>query len=647
MDLIISDKWLREYLKTKANIREIAKYLSLCGPSVEKIEKHGEDYLYHIEVTTNRVDAYSVYGIAREACAILPRFGAKASLLSIKLAKSGKKPGSLSFKVSQSDNVLRTYGVILGDIKNRKTPVWMKNRLEMSGVRSINALVDITNYIMIEIGCPMHAFDYDKIKNKQFVIRESRHGEEITSLDGKKYTLPGGDIVFDDGSGKIIDLPGIIGTENSMVDEKTKRVLLFVDINNPNFIRRTSMKLGVRTMAATINEKGVDPEVAETAIKRGVYLYSKVCGARQISKFFDNYPNPNTKKLIKMDFGIFENIIGVSIKKNEIVKILNSLFFEVKTTSNFLNIKVPSFRASDVNLPEDIVEEVARIYGYFNLPGQLMDGAIPHNHVDNIINFERKLKSVLSKLGGVEVYSLSLVSQEMTDGNSLALSNPLGSETAFLRDNLRTSLISAFNENRGWDQKYHLFEIANVYIPQKNSLPNEISVLAGIFSDYGYRKAKGVVETFLEILNIKATFEPSEMYGFSAGRSALIKVKNKIIGKIGVLDMEGEAVYYEFSVESLMNVSQDYKRYKPLPKHPPQIEDLTIELPLRTRVGDVVDFICGFDNVSDAILKDIYKTSFTFRIWYQSDKKTLSNKEVDDIRKKIVKDLSKGFGAKT
>ena len=277
MDIKIPDNWLRDFLKTKATSSEVAKYLSLSGPSVEKVEES----VYFIEVTTNRVDVASIMGVAREAAAILPQFGVKARLQPIKLLNL-KFSAKVDYLEAEVDHKLcsRFSAVLIKNVQIKQSPDWLKERLAAVGVRPINNVVDISNYVMHELGQPVHTFDYDKIRGAKMILMESRKGERLTTLDGKTHTLSGGDIVIEDGEGRLIDLAGIMGGGNSAVDEGTKNVLLFVQTYNPVNIRQTSMSLAQRTEAATLFEKGLDPELVTDGIGRGIELFVKLTGGK-------------------------------------------------------------------------------------------------------------------------------------------------------------------------------------------------------------------------------------------------------------------------------------------------------------------------------------------------------------------------------
>src|SRR5260221_3053507 len=612
MDIKISDNWLREYLKTKATPKEIGEKLALCGPSVEKVKKTGKDYVYDIEVTTNRVDCMSILGIAREASVILEN--SKLVERKIQKIKTNDSPDLLHIKTDPK-LVNRVMAVVMEVEKDIKTPKQMKERLLDSGMRSLNPIVDITNYVMQEIGHPTHVFDYDLLKDKQLVFRPSDKGENITSFDGKTYILPEDDIVIDDGEGNIIDLPGIIGTKNSVVGKDTKRIIFFIDNNDPHKIRKTSTRLGIRTNAAILNEKGVDPELASVAFQKGLELYKRICKAKIISKIYDIYPKPYTVKKLKVNHDFIEKIIGIGITSKRILEILNKLGFETKydIKTKHYQVKVPSWRANDVDIPEDIVEEVARIYGYHNLPSAIMTGKLPEPVLNMPFTFENKIKEILKGYGGVEIYSNSLVPHEFVNATALSLKNPLGIDTKYLRTSLMPSLIAAAKENNGEKEPFYLFEVANIYTARKNDLPNETMTLGIIFSNYSYRKAKGVIEGLCEELN-------------SENNLNLETISNTAY------------TYTEISVNKLKEAAKDNPTYIPVSKYPSQIEDITLTLPSKTKIGEVMKVF------EKAELVDIFSDSFTFRVWYHDNEKTLTDEEVEKIRHKYLKEIKDKFG---
>ncbi|OGM15399.1 phenylalanine--tRNA ligase subunit beta [Candidatus Woesebacteria bacterium RIFCSPLOWO2_01_FULL_43_11] len=644
MNILVPDNWLRDFLQTKASTNKIAEDLSLCGPSVEKVERVGSDSIYSIEVTTNRVDSASVFGIAREACAILPQFGVKALLYPIKVGnlKFVSKVNYLEVNVDSS-LCPRFSAVLIRNVSIAQSPDWMKERLSLCGVRPINNVVDISNYIMHELGQPVHTFDYDKILGAKMVLRKSRRVEKLTTLDGKTHALFGDDIVIEDGKGRLIDLAGIMGGENSAVDETTKNILLFVQTYNPVNIRKTSMSLAHRTEAAVLFEKSLDPELVSLGISRGIDLFESLTKGKAEKEILDIYPNPYKPMKVQTNLDFINSRLGISLSKSNITQIFGSLGFEANWRGGTLEVLVPSWRANDVSLPEDIVEEIARIYGYHKLPSKLMEGAIPEPLVNSPFEFESKIKSILKGYGAAEVYTLSLVSSgEAPSG--LKLKNPLGPEGEYLRTSLMPSLVKAAKENSGEKEPYHLFEMANIYLPAgRQDLPEEKMTLAGIFVGSSFREAKGMIEGLLAELKFEGKLTPEEGPHYLPSRRLSVKSGPREIGSFG--ELEEGSFYYEIDVEELRADSKEVGSFTAIPKYPAQIEDITLSFPGRTKIGEVISSIKSSDKLIARVeLTDTFQDSYTFRLWYQHPSKTLTDGEVDEIRKLVIRRLNEKFG---
>ena len=357
MNIKITHNWLKEYLETDTNPEEIQKYLSLCGPSVERFEKRGNDYIYDIEVTSNRIDTASVYGIAREAAAILPRFNIKARLKPFQLTEPKKINNPLPLSINDSSHLCkRILAIVIDNVQVAPSPHYIRDRLHAANIRSLNNLVDITNYVMTEIGYPTHVFDYDRIHTQKFILRYAKQNEEIITLDKKKYHLNEEDIIIDDGTGRVIDLPGIMGTDNSVVTSKTKRVIFFMESNNPQAIRKSSLRYGIRTVAATINEKSPDPETAKLALLRGIDLFQKIAKGTVASNIIDLYPALQKIHTIDLSHEFINERIGVELRKDSIDQILKNLQFTIEyKTETIFSVTPPSYRALDITIPEDIV----------------------------------------------------------------------------------------------------------------------------------------------------------------------------------------------------------------------------------------------------------------------------------------------------
>jgi phenylalanyl-tRNA synthetase beta chain len=405
------------------------------------------------------------------------------------------------------------------------------------------------------------------------------------------------------------------------------------------------MNLAQRTEAAVLFEKGLDTELVSLGIKRGIDLFAKLADGKPEKKILDVYPKPYKAKKVTATLVFFEERLGVELSKSEISKYLKPLGFETTWKGNKLEALAPSFRASDIFSAEDLLEEVARLYGYHNLPSSLMAGATPDPLPGALFSFEDNIKNLLSGWGGIETYTSSMVPESAVETGALKLRNPLGKGSSFMRTSLMPSLIKVVKENTGEKEPFHIFEIANVYLPRRNMLPDEKMMLAGIFTNTSYRKAKGTIEALLEKLNADVKFVTEDGKGFSASKRNVVKSNNIKVGQLGIL--EGGSIYYDFDINLLKKASLAVTPYTLIPKYPAQIEDMTFIFPPKTRVGNVATFIKSSHKYLVKVeLVNVYKDAHTFRFWYQHPEKTFNNKDVEIIRDKVVSNLKDKFGAR-
>ena len=682
MNILIPDSWLKEHLKTKATAKQIGEYLSLCSQSVEKITKVSNDWLYDIEITTNRPDCLSIYGIARELAAVLPRFSIPTKLLPLAISHQplAIKDGlPLDVKITKPSLCPRFTALIFDNVVIKPSPKIVQERLEKSGIRAINNVVDISNYLMLALGQPMHTFDYDKIKGHKMILRESAGGEKITTLDGQIRPLSDGTIIIEDGEGRIIDLCGIMGGENSQVDKKTKKVLLFVQTYDPLKIRQTCQKLAFRTDAASRFEKGVDPEGVMIAMEKAIVMFEENCEAKIGSNLIDLYPNPPKPKKIKLDINLVNKIMGIEIPKNEIISILKSLGFSLTTNhQSLITIIVPHWRADDISIPEDLIEEIARIYGYHNLPSNLPPTVVLLQPKNNIFNWEEKAKEALKFWGFTETINYSMVSEsllknwEINPEDCLKIANPLSDEWVYMRTSLIPSLLEVVNKDKqslffaslkDKTAKAKIFEISNVYLPQnRDQLPEENLMLAGLMVDENFGHLKGLVEALLEEMGITdykinayelqktfygKIFHPHRRAEVTLGKNSLGifgEIKKTLLSKLGI---KQRIFIFDLDFKELAKCATDDKKYTPIAKYPPIIEDLSFIVSPKTYVGDIVQLIKSIDLIVQSVeLIDTYEQTRTFRITYQDPNKTLTDKEVEKIRKEIIKKVEDKFRAK-
>ncbi len=659
MNILIPHTWLLEHLDTNADPKIIQENLSLAGPSVERIYEREGDSVYDIEITSNRVDSMSVRGTAREAAVILEQFGIHARLkdaayesVPLDLDTSEGQELPLPKIENNPDLCERVMAIVLRDVERTPTPEWMAKRLRQVEMNIHDSAIDITNYITHEAGHPIHAFDYDKLMalGGEIIVKEAEPGKSFTTLDGISYETIGGEVVFENQEGDIIDLPSIKGTQNTSIDDSTRNVLLLIDSIAAKKIRTASMTHQIRTVAAQLKEKHVDPHLGLPTLQRGVMLYRELCNAKVASPLYDDFPGQRQLDQVSLPLEKIEAYLGIQIEQNKIAAILESLGCQVSSRENFLDVQPPTFRP-DLQIPADLIEEVARIYGYHNLPSTLMDTKIPLSKQEGVdFTLEAKIKYFLAHIGWQEVYSYSVVSASLAEASGyspdkhLKLENPLTEDHVYLRRSLWPSLNQLLNDNPLVEQ-LSVFEIANTYLPVENDLPRH-ELRLGMVSSKPYREVKGDLEAMLDTLYLAHTMvRPLENHRSQAGELfAVKKGKEHLIGIISVLP--GNRTGIDILMDELASVASAYPSLQPIPKSAPVIEDMTFTLPEKTYSGQVLEAIRSQgDAIDSVILKDKYQQNYTFTITYSHPMRAVSTDEVKPIRQKIANALESQFSA--
>jgi phenylalanyl-tRNA synthetase beta chain len=645
MNIKVLDSWLKDYLKTDATPQKIAEAMSLTSVGIEKIEPFGKDHILDIEVTTNRPDLMSVVGLAREAATVLPHFNAQATFQPPVLHKPVKPVKSdAAIKIINDPKLVSRVCAVIMDVTIKETPKQMKDRLESSGIRSLNNLIDVTNYVMRTIGHPTHVFDFDRLNAKTLTIRESKKGEKITTLDGKHFTLPGGDIIAVNEKGDIVDLLGIMGLQNSVVTDETKRIMFFIDNNDPLRMRKTSMHLALRSEAVQMNEKSIDAELAMDALIYGIQLYQEVADGKVVSDIIDIYPQPYKEKTVTVTEEKINQVIGITVPLKTSAEILTRLGFGTTVSGTTITATVPSFRAADIDIPEDLIEEVARIYGYHNIPPALpLLTANTVAHYTNDFFWENKVKDLLKHWGFSEVYTYSLVHENLFEGelaDAVTLQNPLNEDMVYMRKSLVPSLLQVINENKA-RETIKIFEIANVYLRRKNDLPDERLHLAGILKKprLSFFEVKGLFEQLTHELGIRnLEFKPVE----SGSTGAEMFIGKDKLGEIEILDEN--TIDFECDFRIIAKHATMHKTFTPLPKYPALIEDMSFTLTENTTVGEIITAIKKQSTlIKEVTLLDKYKNSRTFRIVYQNPQKNITGETVAPVREKIAKHLKDAY----
>jgi phenylalanyl-tRNA synthetase beta chain len=668
MNILIPDSWLRDFLKTKATPKQIKEYLSLSGPSVERIHTAGKDTIYDVEITTNRIDCMSVIGIAREAATILPEFGIKALFIPPKIPQvstiQGTKPLGITIK-NNPDLCYRIVAVKLENVHLGPSPKWLQNRLISVGQRPLNNIIDITNYVMWETGHPVHAFDYDRLKEKKIIVRVAVKGEHLVTLDGKRHTLRGGEIIFDDGTGEIIDLPGIMGTANTVITEQTNNVMFFIENSDPVKIRKASMGLAVRSEAAVINEKGPDPENVLPTLLRAVELAKKIAGANVASKLVDIYPSPIHPKPVEVTQSIIDTYLGISLTKEKIKRILTNLHCHVlvkdhkDSSKRMYHVTPPTFRANDIQIPQDIVEEIARIYGYHNIETHLPSREPPVTTIEPILNWEKEIKIRLRDWGYTETYSYSMISEDLMDlfkldkKKAYKIANPLSSEWVYMRPSLWPSMLGTIKNNITNRTKLQLFELSMRYEYRENNLPDEKPTLLVAWTGEKFQEAKGLAESLFAIFGIK-DYSPSDQIATPSDQNTRTTLHLGGYGKISIvapelltsMGIQGHITLLGLQFDLLVKHANPAKTYIPIPKYPPIIEDLSFTVIGNPAVQSMIDELSKQNKLIHSItLLDTYKNSRTFRITYLDLEKTLTVDDVKPIREKLISTAEQIFNA--
>lgn len=618
--------WLKDYIDIKMSSKELGDRLTEVGLGTEKITKSDNDVIFELEITPNRPDLLSIMGIAREIAAIEEK---NIKFPKLKTNLKPKKEIKILPLTIQTDNEInpRFTAIIINGVKVKESPLWLKERLIKIGQRPINNIVDITNYVMFELGNPIHAFDYDKIKGHTLRVHKAKGGEEFKSVDGISYSLPKDAVVISDNE-KIIDLCGIKGGYNSGTFTETKTIVIRVPVENPILIRKTSQHLGLRSDASSIFERGVNKGGTIDALKRTVDLIQELSGGEIASNLYDiKHESFNPWKL-KLRLERLNKILGIIIPKQKVLQILESLNLSPVVKNGVVETTIPTYR-NDLKIEEDLIEEVARLYGYNNFPKTLPIGEIPMQQIPYFKNyrFDEKVKSILTSANYSEIYSYSLVSEtdlasyNINPEKVLRVDNPVSREFEYLRPQLKINLEKALHQNQAISKEVNLFELGKVYIGENLSKTNDKYHLAGISNTQSFYEVKGLLEKLFKEIAIEEDPTPN----------------------IEILE---NGVYFEMDFSKILEVPKETKKYTPIPKFPPFVEDLAIITKTEVKTGDIIKEIKKQSPLIVAVdLLDQYENTRTFHIVYQHREKNLTGEEIREIRGKLLRTLSEKFEA--
>lgn len=636
------------------------------------------DTVLEIAVTPNRPDCLSHLGIAREVSALLnqpllyPEPG---------ITEKGEDTANLiSVHIHDQEACPRYVVRLVQDVSVGPSPDWLKSRLESVGIRSINNVVDITNYVLMENGHPLHAFDYDLIEGKGIEVRTAQSGETFVTLDGKSRILKTEDLLICDRK-KPVALAGIMGGLNSEIRNETRHILIESAYFDPLTIRRTAKRLGLSTEASQRFGRGTDPENAVRAANRAAELLSDLAGGRISRGIVDMYPHPVRPWSVRLTRKRVSDILGIDIPLKTIRNLLTRLELKVEE-SDPLIVHVPTFR-QDLQQDVDIIEEIVRLYGYDNIqPNRITRLALQETESFQQV-FPEKIRDSLVSMGLTEILTNSLVSERHAAAfcreTPVKLQNPLSPETACLRTSLIPGVLDAvkFNLNRR-ARKTWFFEIGNIFLPSSETLPREVPmavcVMGGMLHDFlhwngrdeatSFFHAKGVVERLLSVLHIDADWVDSERHPSLNPSMTLTVVRNRqILGHVGALhpdimtgwDFQNPFFVFEFNVLELFGQAEHRIQYRPIPRFPSVQRDLALVFDENTPVGRIQTALKdqGGDILKSVQPFDVYqgeqiprgKKSVAFSLTFYSAEKTLKEEEVDPVFRKIIKCLERDFSA--
>ena len=646
---------------------DINKILNLFGEVIE------------FEITPNRPDCLSIIGMAREVCAT---FGKKLNYPPEEINEEFDDIENYINNVKIVDNDLcsRYYGKAIKDVKIQSSPLWLQLRLMEAGVRPINNIVDITNYVMLEYGVPLHAFDLSKIAGREIYIRRAVEGEKITTLDGAERNLEPSDLVIADGK-KPVAIAGIMGGFDTEITESTNTIFIESAQFNKRNIRLTSKRLGLRTEASSRFERGVDPNLCEMACRRVCRLAELIGVGKIIENHIDEYEKKKEKRVIYLRPERVNKILGSDIKTDNMIEILKNLELEVEFSEGRLKVLVPTFR-DDLKIEVDLIEEIGRIYGFHNMKPAHLKGILTKGGKSYKNAAEDKSKEILKGLGLNEITTYSFVSPKCFDKINLhedsikrryiKLINPLGEDYSVMRTTLTPNMMEILsrNFNYGVDRAY-AYEIGNIFIPTefpiKDKLPLEKRTLCiGMYGEVDFYTIKGIVEEFLANVGIKGCdYLREENYPtFHPGRTANIIYNNKVLGVLGEIhpdvaknyDIKERTYICELDFDSIVEEAVFERKYKALPKYPAVERDIAVVINKDILVGDIEKVIWenGKDIIEEVNLFDVYtgdqilkdKKSVAFSIVYRSDKKTLTDDEVSRVHNNIIEKIEDTFDAK-
>ncbi|MEJ2007739.1 MAG: phenylalanine--tRNA ligase subunit beta [Acidobacteriota bacterium] len=670
----VSLNWLKEFVNVPVEPRRLKADLTAVGLNVESFQAVGDDVVFEIEVTTNRPDCLSHYGVAREVATIYHR---RLQPLDI-ICKGSSTPASTeaSIEILNPELCARYCGRVIQGLEVRPSPDWMVRRLEAVGQRSINNVADITNYVLMELGHPLHAFDLIRLAGRRIIVRRARPGEQLRTLDGVSRTLGAADLVIADAA-RPVALAGVMGGEESEITSDTHAVLLESAWFDPVSIRKTSKSQGMHTEASHRFERGADIDMAPVALDRAALLIAELAGGEILRGVLDVYPVPQHRTHIELRRSEIQRILGTEILWEEIERVLRTLGFKVERRGiSGWRVTPPSFRL-DVTREVDLIEEVARHFGYNRLPSRVRP-APPRLATDETRKKESAISSALVALGYREIIPPAMVDPEenswFTDLPPVVLANPLSQDASAMRSSAIPSMIHALKWNLDrYRNDLRLYELGRVYSAQAEGPPEEKRVL--VLGASGHREPltlrnqegeldffdlKGDLEELLQSFDLpKLKFEPSTAAyldesarsRFVAGESTVATLGRLSEGLVRRYKLRQKVWLAEVDLDFLLSTALRHYSFKPISKFPPVERDFSLVLPGSAAYASLDEAIrsLGIEEIQTVMPVDRRRSeelpagtipaehvSLLLRITFQSPTHTLASDEVESASRRIV-----------
>lgn len=672
----VSYSWLKEFVSVNTSPEIIADRLTMAGLEVKKIEKVHQDFIFETEITSNRPDWLSHIGVAREVSAIENKPLKKLP----KLSSLNHEKDAWTLSLDEKIGCPYYTGISIEGIEQNPTPTFMKERLEGCGIRSISLIVDITNYVLLETGQPLHAFDSDCLQGQSIIIRRAHAGEVFIPIKGIDVKLDANDLVIAD-SAKAVALAGVMGGKNSEIQDTTKNVFLESAFFNPQWVRQASLRHAIKTDSSYRFERRVDPEMVDQARDRALSLIIQYATPKKIGQVHRVGKKPTSfSKAISLNENDVESSLGLRIPHTRSAVILSRLGLKVKSSGKKLLAVPPSFRP-DLTRPIDLIEEIARIYGYDKIPETLprfqpLFHQSTHEPLEELIE---KTGDFLTGQGFYETITFSLVGDSQAE-NPVPIVNPMNQNLNQMRSTFLPSLLNVVRTNLYHQAKsLAFFEIANLYTwDKKQAKPLEEKSLAlCLYGDFRsknwndserlstYYDLKGVVEEMLTRLhrNVSLSFKAEKHSGMSSDVCERIFISGTDVGYLGEADhglsrqydIEGKVFYAELNLSALVAVAAKEQRFKELPKYPMIERDLALIVEDQTKSGNIESMIrkLGGDLVVKTELFDIFRggripkgfKNLAYRVSYQSPEKTLRSEDIQNLHTRIASELQEKFKA--